>query len=480
MHMVEKTERPEEKILPKKADFSEWYHELIRRTLIDQRVPMTGFLAYRPLGYELHLNCMRMLEDLLAKTGHRRCYFPTLIPEHLLRKEAAHIAGYEGEVFWVTHGGEGKLEERAALRPTSETIMYEMLKLWIRSWRDLPMKIHQSCSVFRYETKHTRPLIRDREILWNEAHTSHATAAEAAAQIQEGIKIYTEVFHRIAVPVLWIDVVAGIFPGAEAAVEPYTIFPEGRVLEMGSVNNLGQRFSRAFDVKFKTADGREDYAYQTCYGISERPLAAIVGVHGDDKGLVLPPEVAPTQVVIVPILFEKERAKVLTAAKVLKENLKQFRVELDEREQLTPGEKFYEWELAGVPVRIEIGPKDIQKGGVMLVRRDTGQKEFVKNDKIAGRIEQLFVEIFKELTTRSEKYHNSKIALAKNISDVKKAVADGMLAQLAWCGDLDCAAKIEKAVDAPFIGKGHGQTAKGKCAGCGNAAKFAGYVGKMY
>ncbi|MBU5557999.1 MAG: proline--tRNA ligase [Candidatus Aenigmarchaeota archaeon] len=473
-------DRPKEKVLPPKADFSAWYHELIRRTLVDQRVPMTGFLVYKPLGYELFLNCMHILEDELAKTGHKKCYFPTLIPEHLLKREEHHIAGFSNEVFWVTHGGESKLEEKAALRPTSETIMYEMLKLWIRSWRDLPLKIHQSCSVFRYETKHTRPLIRDREILWNEAHTNHATAKEAAAQIDVGIKIYSELFRRLAIPVIWIDVVAGVFAGAEAAVEPYTIFPEGRVLEMGSVNNLGQRFSRVFDVKFKTEDGRDEYVYQTCYGVSERPLAAIVAVHGDDKGLVLPPEIAPTQAVIVPIPYEANKKKILNGARALKEKLKGFRIELDDREQITPGEKFYEWEMAGVPVRIEIGPKDLEKGGATLVRRDTGKKEFVKTDKIAARLEQMFVEIFKNMTDCAKRYHDSKIKAVKSIEDVKKAVTSDMLAQLAWCGELECAAKIEKAVDTPFIGKDHYQTTKGKCVGCGKPAKFLGYVGKMY
>lgn len=474
------TERPEEKVLPKKADFSEWYHELIRRTLVDQRAPMAGFLAYRPLGFELHRRCMAILEDLLAATGHKRCYFPTLIPEHLLRTEEQHIAGFAEQVFWVTHAGPGKLEERAALRPTSETIMYEMLKLWIRSWRDLPMKIHQSCSIFRYETKHTRPLIRDREILWNEAHTSHATAKEAAAQIDEGIKIYTELFRRLTLPIIWIDVVAGVFAGAEAAVEPYTVFPEGRALEMGSVNNLGQRFSRAFGVKFKTQDGKEAYAYQTCYGVSERPLAALVAVHGDDRGLILPPEVAPIQAVIVPIIYEKGKEKIMKAARSLKEKLKDFRVELDGREQMTPGEKFYEWEMAGVPMRIEIGPKDVQKGGAMLVRRDTGKKEFVKSAKIHAKLEQVFADIFKELAARAGRYHKSKIAIVTSVDEIKKALNNRQLVQLAWCGEIDCAANMEKSVDAPFIGKDHYQTAKGRCAGCNRPAKFVGYVGRMF
>lgn len=469
-----------EKKLPPKKQFSAWYHELIRRILIDQRYPLTGFLAYRPHGYELFTRSIAIVEDLLAASGHKKVYFPALIPERLLGKEEHHIAGYRDAVFWVTHGGLKPLEEKAALRPTSETAMYEMLKLWIRSWRDLPLRIHQSCSVYRYETAHTRPLIRDREILWNEAHTSHATAREAVTQVERGIQIYAELYRRLAIPVVWIDVVTGIFAGAEAAIEAYTVFPHGRALEMGSVNNLGQRFSRAFDIKFKTEDGKEDFVYQTCYGVSERLLAALVAVHGDDRGLILPPEVAPIQIVIVPIIYEQTKKQVLAAARKLRGRLRAFRTELDDREGITPGEKFYIWEMAGVPLRAEIGPQDMRRGGITLVRRDTGKKEFVKTQNLPRRVNQLFADIYKSLLARAERYHKAKIKNAKSITEIKRAIAAARLARIRWCGSLDCASDTEKAVNAPFIGKGYKEAATGRCAGCGNMAKFYAYVGKMY
>ena len=283
---------PEEEALPKKAEnFSEWYHELVTRTIVDQRYPLEGFLTFRPLGEEMLSNALKKLEELLIATGHKKVYFPMLIPETLFQKEADHIKGFASEVFWATHSGEKKMNIKCALRPTSETAMYEMMRYWVRSWHDLPLKIFQTCSIFRYETKHVRPLIRDREIRWTEAHTLHATAEEAVKQIEEGIKIYTELYNYLAIPHIWLDVVEGVFAGAESACEAYTIFPSGRLLEMGSVNNLGQKFSRAFDVKFKSHDGSDEYVYQTCYGVSERLLAAIVAVHGDDYGLVLPPEI---------------------------------------------------------------------------------------------------------------------------------------------------------------------------------------------
>ncbi len=465
----------------KEKDFSEWYHELIRKTLIDQRYPLQGFLVYVPYGYETFSNCIKILEELLVQAGHKKCYFPTLIPEKLLGKEEQHIKGFSEEVFWVTHSGLTKMEEKAALRPTSETAMYEMLSLWIRSWRDLPLKIHQSCSVFRYETKHTRPMIRDREILWNEAHTSHATKEEAAKQMEDGIRIYKDLFERLTIPVLFLDVVSGVFAGAEAAVEPYTIFPDGRSLEMGSVNNLGQRFSKVFNVKFKKEDETEDYVYQTSYGVSERLLAAITAIHGDNKGLILPPSIAPVQIIVVPIYFGKEKENVLKkAAEVAGKLNKVARVEIDSRDEYTPGFKFNEWEMKGVPLRIEIGPKDIEKKSITVVRRDNKEKTVIKENAAVKEISKLLDSIQESLKERAQKYFESKIKNAKDLNEIKTNIKNGLFSRIAWCGKLDCASHIEKSTDAVFIGKEHkGKKAGGKCI-CGNDGKYYGYVGKTY
>lgn len=467
--------------LPPKKNFSEWYHALVRRVLIDQRYPLKGFLVYKPLGYKLFENCLNILERLLTETGHEKCYFPLLIPECLLKKEETHIAGFRDEVFWVTYGGRTRLGEKSALRPTSETAMYEMLRLWISSWRDLPIKLHQSCSVFRYETEHTRPLIRDREILWNEAHTSHATLEEAAAQVEVGVQIYRKLFEELAIPTIFINAVTGIFAGAEMAIEPYTIFPDGRALEMGSVNNLGQKFSRAFGIKFKTKEGREDYVYQTCYGVSERLIAAIVAVHGDDKGLILPPKVAPTQVIIIPIYTKKNEKEIKKRCQDIKEKLLSAEIKADvDFSEHTPGYKFNEWELRGVPVRIEIGEKELKKKSVTVVRRDTGEKKLIVEKDVIQKVNRLFREIHQNLFERARKYHSEKIKNARNIKEIKIAIAEKSVTRVLWCGDLNCASKIEKAVNAPFIGTEHGRTAKGKCINCGKNAKFHGIVGKMY
>jgi len=477
---ADEVEAPEA-LTAKKSDFSEWYHQLIKvADIIDQRYPLQGFLAYKPYGYEIFDRIIRVLEDLLSKSGHKKVYFPAVIPERLLSKEAEHIAAYHDQVFWITKGGATEFTEHAALRPTSETVMYEMLKLWIRSWRDLPLKIHQSTIVWRYETKHTRPLIRDREMLWNETHTSHATAEEAANQINEGVRIYQELFKILAIPAVWLNVV-DVFPGAVGAVEPYTVFPDGRGLEMGSVNNLGQRFSKAFDVKFKRADGTEDFVYQTSYGVTERLLAAIVAVHGDDKGLVCPPLVAPIQVVVVPILFEKGKEVVLEHARHLRDKLAQagFRTHLDARD-ISAGAKFYDWELRGVPIRVEIGPRDIERKTVVVVRRDTGEKVTEIEGKITSRINALLAEIQSSLLARADAYHKSKIVAAKSMKEVEAAIKKGMLARIAWCGDIKCAANIEKTVDASFLGSEcNGAKLSGKCI-CGQSAQHVGYVGKTY
>ncbi len=469
-----------ESISARKSDFSEWFHQVIKvADIIDQRYPLQGFLVYKPYGYEILDRSLRILEELLVKTGHKKCYFPALIPEKLLKKEEHHIQGFSEEVFWVTKAGKRDLNEIAALRPTSETAMYEMLSLWIRSWRDLPMKIHQSTSVFRYETKHTRPLIRDREILWNEAHTSHATAEEAENQMRTGIEIYGELFEKLAIPVVFVNV-ADVFAGAVAAVEPYTIFPDGRVIEMGSVNNLGQRFSRAFNISFSREDGSRDFAYQTCYGVSERLLAAMVAIHGDDKGIVLPPSIAPVQIVVVPIIFEKEKKKVKEKSEdIFRKLSRKFRVHLDGRE-ISAGSKFYDWELRGVPLRIEIGPKDIARNSVTVSRRDTGKKESLSESKLESELEKLLEQVQQDICKKAHKYFQERTAEASSASDINKIIGSRRLAKIAWCGSSECASKMEKEADASFLGSEYGgQKPSAKCI-CGKQAASFGFIGKSY
>ncbi|MBI1973935.1 proline--tRNA ligase [Candidatus Micrarchaeota archaeon] len=465
----------------KDQDFSEWYHQLLAKAdVLDQRYPLQGFPAYGRFGFPAHDRIIKILEDLLDASGHEKCYFPLLVPESLMSKEKQHIRGFEKEVFWVTHGGLEKLNERLAIRPTSEMPMYETIRNWIRSYNDLPLKIYQSCTVYRYETKHTRPLLRGREILWNEAHTSHATREEAAAQIVEGVRIYKELFRRICIPSLFLNVL-DVFAGAEEAIEPYGIYPDGRGLEIGSVNNLGQRFAKALDVKFKKEDGTDDYAYQTCYGISMRLLATVISVHGDDHGMVLPPEIAPVQAVIVPIVFKGKEKEVLDACQKVEKQLRDagVRVRLDDSAN-TAGYKFNHWELRGVPVRIEIGPRDLEKSSFTLVKR-TGGKKSAKLADVVKEVTKAFGEIFSEMSVKAEAYQKARIRDAATITAIKEFLDTGF-ARIAWCGKLECAQKLEKNVEAGLLGHEyeapvpHGK----KCIICDSAAKHYGYVGRTY
>ena len=462
----------------KKENFSEWFHQLIKvADIIDQRYPFQGFLVYKPYGYGILNNCFKILEEELEKTGHGKSYFPLIIPEHLMAKEKDHIAGFHDQVFWITHAGKSKLGEQAALRPTSETAMYTMFSLWIRSWRDLPLKVHQSTSVFRYETKHTRPLIRDREILWNEAHTCHASAEEAVAQIKTGIVVYKKVFDSACIPVVFLEA-TDIFAGAVSATEAFTIFPDGRALEMGSVNNLGQRFSKAFDVKFRKEDGTEDFVHQTCYGISERVLGAVIAIHGDDKGLVIPPKIAPIQVVIIPIIFEKHKEKVLNKANELCARLKKIcRVYLDASDDAV-GSKFYNWEIKGVPIRIEIGPKEVDKSVVTITRRLDGEKSTISEKNIEEYVNTMLENIQNDMEKNAENYHRDKLVETNDKDDIARAIESRRFLKIAWCGSIDCAKTLEKSSDLSFIG--YEKKPGGKCIECSKDAAHTAYIGKTY
>ncbi|MDD3858435.1 MAG: proline--tRNA ligase, partial [Methanoculleus sp.] len=363
-------------VLPRKDDFSQWYNEVLwRAEIMDVRYPVKGLYVWYPHGFAIRKRAYGILRDLMDR-DHEETMFPLLIPETEFMKEATHIKGFEDEVYWVTHGGKNELDVPLALRPTSETAIYPMYSLWIRSHTDLPLKLYQIVNTFRYETKHTRPLIRLREITsFKEAHTVHATREEAAAQVEVALGLYREFYDRLRVPVIisrrpeWDK-----FPGADYTIAVDTIMPDGKTLQIGTVHMLGDHFSRTYDITYEDANGERQYAYQTCYGISERSIAAVISIHGDDKGLVLPPEVAPIEVAIVPIIVGKRRDEVLTAATALVEDLRNagFVVRLDDRD-MRPGAKYYHWEMRGVPLRIEIGPRDIDANTVVAVTR-SGQK----------------------------------------------------------------------------------------------------------
>jgi len=458
--------------LPRKEDFSRWYNEILwRAEIMDVRYPVKGLYVWYPHGFAVRKRAYGILRDLMDRE-HEETMFPLLIPETEFMKEATHIKGFEDEVYWVTHGGKNELDVPLALRPTSETAIYPMYSLWIRSHTDLPLKLYQIVNTFRYETKHTRPLIRLREITsFKEAHTVHATREEAAAQVEVALGLYREFYDSLRVPVIvsrrpdWDK-----FPGADYTIAVDTIMPDGKTLQIGTVHMLGDHFSRTYEITYEDADGEQQYAYQTCYGISERSIAAIISVHGDDKGLVLPPEVAPIQVVIVPIIVGKRRDEVLSAAAALEEELKEagFVVRLDDRD-MRPGAKYYHWEMRGVPLRIEIGPRDIDANTVVAVTRD-GQK--TKLDR-RGVVEGVFSVLagFREgLWETARQAMADRITVAATLEETAEAVKNGV-AVVHWCGSQECAEKIETAVDASILGSDIRSdqitVSDGPCVACG-------------
>jgi prolyl-tRNA synthetase len=439
--------------LPQKGDFSGWYNEILWRAgIIDNRYPVKGLYVWYPFGFALRKHVYGILRELMDR-DHQETLFPLLIPEHEFMKETEHIKGFEDEVYWVTRGGKNPLEVDLVLRPTSETAIYPMYALWVRSHADLPLKYYQIVNTFRYETKATKPLIRAREITsFKEAHTVHATWEEAEAQAEAAIGLYGTFYSRLCIPVLisrrpdWDK-----FPGADYTIAIDTIMPDGRTLQIGTVHHLGDHFSRTFGIRYEDEKGDQQYAFQTCYGISERSIAAVIGVHGDDRGLVLPPGVAPVQVVIVPIIVGKRKDEVLGAARGLKAELASagYRVGVDDRE-IRPGAKYYHWEMRGVPLRLEIGPRDLDRGVVTLVTR-LGERSEIDKAKIISAIRLSLLKFAYMLREKATTQMRSRIKFVRMIEDATDAIAQGV-AVVSWCGNVECAKDLEKQTNGSILG----------------------------
>jgi prolyl-tRNA synthetase len=440
--------------LPQKNDFSAWYNDLLwRAEIMDVRYPVKGLYVWYPYGFAIRKHVYQRLRDLLDR-DHEETLFPLLIPEGEFMKEAEHIKGFEDEVYWVTHGGTTPLDVKLALRPTSETAIYPMYALWVRSHADLPIKYYQIVNTFRYETKQTRPLIRLREITsFKEAHTVHATWEEAEAQVEEAIKLYKEFYDGLCIPTLiskrpdWDK-----FPGADYTIAVDTIMPNGRTLQIGTVHHLGSHFSKTFNITYEDRDGNARLAHQTCYGISERSIAALIGVHGDDKGLILPPAVATVQAVIVPITIGKRHEDVMAAAKKLEADLRAagFRVKLDTRD-MRPGAKYYWWELRGVPLRLEIGPRDLDSGVAMAVRR-TGEKTQLRLAAIAEDVSKEFFAITEGIRVRADTVVRERIGKADSVESLNAILDAGKVAVVHWCQDKACGETIENDTDSSLLG----------------------------
>lgn len=462
-------------------DFSQWYTDVIKKTDLVDYSPVKGSMVIKPYGYGIWELIQSEMDARFKATGHKNAYFPLLIPESLLQKEAEHVEGFAPEVAWVTEGGGEKLQERLAIRPTSETIICSMYSKWIQSYRDLPVLLNQWCNVLRWE-KSTRPFLRTSEFLWQEGHTVHASDEEAEAETVKMIRVYQE----FAENVLAIPVIVGQksekekFAGAHHTYTMEAMMQDGKALQMGTSHNLGQYFAKAYDIQYLDKDGQQKYAHQTSWGTSTRMIGGLIMAHGDDRGLVLPPKVAPIQVVILPIAMHKEG--VLDKARELFDTLKAagLRVELDDRENQSAGWKFNEWEMKGVPARIEIGPRDIEQGQVVIVRRDTLEKSVVSLANIGESVANLMDEIQQNLFMQALERRNSHITVVHTLEELDKGIQTGFVRGM-WCGERECEDRIKEKTGGttrcmPFEEEAVGDV----CCACGKPAKTVMYFAKAY
>ena len=468
----------------KDEDFSKWYIEVIKKAQMADQSPIEGCMIFTPNSYAVWENIQKYMDKRIKETGHSNVYFPLFIPETFLKKEAEHFSGFVPEVAWVTGGGNSKLNERLAIRPTSETIMYYTFSKWIRSYRDLPLLLNQWCNIVRWETKSAKPFLRTKEFLWQEGHTAHETEKEAEEEVLKILNLYKEVMEsQLAIPVITgTKTESEKFKGAVYTTTVEAMMPDGKALQMGTSHNLGQNFSKPFKISFLDKEKNKKYVWQTSWGVSTRTIGALVMVHGDDKGLIMPPRVAPYQAVIIPIYKTGfERKQVLeTCKKVEKELLKEgVRVLLDKRDQYTPGFKFNEWELKGVPLRIEIGPMDVKKNQLTLVRRDEKGKTTIKEVK---KINNILEEIQESLFKKAKKFFDEHIFVAKNFDDFKKIIKGkkGFI-KACWCGSQNCEDNIKEKTGAtirciPF----EKEKVFSNCVYCSKKAKEVVYFSKSY
>ena len=465
----------------KSEDFSEWYNEVVIKSELAEHSPIKGFMVIKPRGYAVWEKIQDFFDKNIKKLGVKNAYFPLLIPEKFFKKEAEHAEGFAPELAWIAEKEEG---ERYAIRPTSETIIYDSYSKWIRSWRDLPLRINQWCNVLRWEVKQTKLFLRTREFLWQEGHCVYETEEEC----EKETKMYLNEYKKVCEEVLAIPVIEGEktdkerFAGAKRTYTLEALMPDGKALQMGTSHNLGQNFAKAFGIRFLGRDEKEKLPWQNSWGLSTRTIGAVVMTHSDDKGLVLPPKAAPTQIVIIPIYSNENKEKILEKAGEIRSKLKNYEVELDDRDSYSPGWKFNEWELKGVPLRIEIGPKDIEKKQVVLVRRDTNEKEAVPVSAIDKKIKEKLDYIQNHLFENAKKFLKSNLVFAENWNGFIKQLKERKLVNAPFCGRVECEDYIKDKTNGatsrliPF-----GQPKKpGKCIHCDKEAKFMVIFGKAY
>ncbi|RLF29683.1 MAG: proline--tRNA ligase [Thermoplasmata archaeon] len=463
---------PETKV-KKTEDFHEWYNEIVELAdLCDKRYPIKGMNVWRPYGWKLMRHVDELIRDEMEKTSHQEVCFPLLIPESLFKKEEEHIEGFGSEVYWVTYAGNNQLEERWLLRPTSETAMYPIFSLWIRSHTDLPLKTFQIVNTFRYETKQTRAFIRVREIHFFEAHTCHKDFEDAERQIEEDKEIADRFLKKLCLPYIfskrpdWDK-----FAGAFYTISIDVLMPSRRTLQVGSIHQYKDNFARPYGITYETRDGTHSYCHQTTYGMSERLLGAIIGIHGDNKGLILPPDVSPIQVIIIPIIFKGREEEIISECNKIYQKLteEKIRSHVDSRD-ITPGNKYYDWELKGVPLRIEIGPKELEKKEIMLVRRDNGEKKLISQNILTSAVKKELSDISTSLYEKAKNFLRENLHRLQTIEEAKEKKG---IIELPWCGTEKCATEIENILDSNTLGEPieNIKCENTSCPICGNPAQ---------
>ena len=454
-------------------DYSQWYTDVVTHAELADYSPVKGCMVIRPYGYAIWEKMKGALDDMIKETGHENAYFPLFIPESFISKEGEHVEGFSPQLAVVTHGGGKKLEEPLVIRPTSETIMYSMYSKWINSWRDLPVLINQWANVVRWEMR-TRLFIRTTEFLWQEGHTAHATLDEA----EEETLTMLEVYRRFAEDYLATPVIKGLkserekFAGALRTYCVEALMQDGKALQAGTSHNLGQNFSKPFNIRFQSQEGRMEYVWQTSWGVSTRLIGAVIMAHGDNKGLVVPPRIAPIHAVVIPIWKkEEEKGEIMSFIAPHVDKIREkFTVKVDDREGYSPGWKFNEWEMRGVPLRLEVGPRDMKNGQVMAVRRDTGEKFPLRVDDLAGAVAETLDTIQSGLFEKALKFREDHTSSVDDYEGFRKLVEEeGGFIQAHWCGGGECEEKIQEETKATIRCIAFDAAdEKGKCVYCGS------------
>jgi len=462
--------------MKKEEDFSEWYNEMVERAnLTDKRYPIKGMNVWTPYGWKIMQAIDAHIRREFDATGHQEVCFPLLIPEDQFAKEKEHIKGFDAEVFWVTHAGLNPLDVKLLLRPTSETAMYPVFALWVRSHADLPLKTYQIVNTFRYETKQTRAFIRVREIHFFESHTCHADFEDAERQVKENYEILANLMKSWCLPYRLLKRTDwDKFPGAAYTVGIDTLLPDGRSLQLGSIHQYEDNFSVPYNIKYEDENGEHKHVHQTTFGMSERLVGAVVAVHGDDKGLVLPPEIATIQVVIIPVLAKDRSTEIVDETRALLDELKAsgVRTHLDERD-LRPGAKYYDWELKGVPLRLELGLRDMEQDVVTFVRRDTGEKTLKPRAHVVDEVKRMLSLIAEDMLAMARKEMNADTVTLESLDDVPHKMI-----RVAWCGGVECGHRIEEQSNKDILGSpvDGDEEFDGFCVVCGKPTKTPVYL----